>query len=71
MALADDLTALRNIRPRTFKQWLEWADPADVKLVLAALSDTSITPNSLAATLTKNGIPITRDTIEKYRDARG
>ena len=68
MALADDLTNLRNTKPRTFQQWREWADPADVELVLAAIMDRSIQPNKLAVTLAANNVPCTRETIVKMRD---
>ena len=70
--LASDLNTLRNTRPRYFWQWLEQADPEAKELVMAAVRDPAIPSNQLAVMLTKkHNIPITRETIEGYRGARG
>ena len=69
MSLADDLAELRVSKPRTFGQWLDIADNEDVEIVLAAIADRTLPANALAVTLSRNGIPITRDTIVKRRES--
>lgn len=69
--LADDINTLRASKPRYFRQWLETADPETRQLVMDAIHDASIPSNKLAVVLTKrHDIPITRETIEAYRDAQ-
>lgn len=71
MGLANDLAALKTVKPRNFKDWRLTADAETVELVDAAIADITIPPNSLAVTLTANDVPITRETIVKIRnDAR-
>lgn len=67
--LAGELAALRNTRPRNFKDWLAYADPETVSMVMESVMDPRIPANKLAVTLTKNDIPVTRETIGKYRES--
>lgn len=68
--LTSDLQALRNTRPRNFKDWLTWADPEVAAAVLEAVLDERIHPNQLVATLKQHDVPVTRETIiERRRDA--
>ena len=71
MTLKGDLDNLRETRPRTFDKWLEQAEPEDREQVLEAVNDKSLPANALAVLLsTRHGIPITRETIVRHRDAR-
>lgn len=68
--LAGDIATLKQNKPRTFDQWLSSAPEADKAAVLAAIADLSIEPNPLARLLSdKHGIPITRETIVRRREA--
>jgi hypothetical protein len=67
VSLNDDLTALKAARPRTFEQWLDVAEETDRAMVLDAIAVVTIPANALAVTLTKHGIPITRETILRRR----
>jgi hypothetical protein len=65
--LANDLATLRARKPITFQQWLDTAGNEDRELVLAFIRDDTIELNGLVTTLRENGVPITRETITKYR----
>ena len=69
--LRADLEEARRQKPATFAAWLETADPVTVGLVMEYITDTGVMIDPLVAKLRKNDIPITRETVEKYRDARG
>lgn len=69
MSLQADLAALHR-GPRTFDQWRAQASAEDVALVMDAIMDVSIRPESLENALRANGIPITVGTIEKHRGTR-
>lgn len=68
MALADELSALRATKPRTFDAWLEIAEPEDRELVLESIADRALMPNALSNVLRRHGVPCTRETIIKLRD---
>lgn len=68
MSLKADLEALATTKPRNFDQWLEWADPEDVELVMNAIHSNT-PPNRLSIALRNNEVPISRETIVKLRDA--
>lgn len=70
MSLATELAALRQSKPRTFEQWLETASYEDRDMVMDAIGDHTIPANRLAVTLANNNVPITRETVLKYRDTR-
>lgn len=70
-SLRADLEEARRQKPATFAAWLETADPETRGLVMEYILDTSVMVDPLVAKLRKNDIPITRETVEKYRDARG
>lgn len=68
MALADDIAALKDSKPRTFDKWLRTATPEERDMVLDALRDVRITPEQIMNALRKNGIPMARETVAKYRE---
>lgn len=70
VALADVLKELDTARPATFDQWLKIASDEDRNVVLEYIGNPMIPLDSLVKTLRANGVPITRETVEKYRVAR-
>ena len=71
MALADELAALKDSKPRTFEEWLRTATEDDKQVALKAIRDVSIRANALCLVLRKNGIPITANRIELIRAGGG
>jgi len=67
VALADELNALRTRKPVTFDHWLAAATEDDRATVLAYLTDHTVPLNGLVETLRGNGVPMTRETVMKYR----
>lgn len=67
MSLEHDLARVpRN--PVTFEAWLKTATQEDADLVLAYLRDPHVMAKPLMATLRKHGIPISKETVEAYRE---
>ena len=69
MSLEDDLASIvRN--PTTFEGWLRTADPDRAELVLSYMRDPDVSANALIGKLRKNGIPVSKETVEAYRGPR-
>jgi hypothetical protein len=68
VALANDLEALRATKPRTFDQWLAIAEPEDRDAALEAINDRTLPANALSVVLRRNGVPVTRETINQMRE---
>lgn len=66
--LRADLEEVRSAK-RTFDTWLTTADTETRELVMSYIRDVSIAPNPLMVKLRKYDIPITPETIKKYREA--